>query len=200
MKMLTDPILMALFDHSIKNGWEREDENGILWRAVSFYHGDMISEKGECRFLGSSKINQMNHYTDRKLFIDTFIAVIDSHIEYKNSFADSKKNTEGYIYFVHTKHGTKIGLSSNPSERTKSIFSGLPFRSATIYSYKVYDMRIAEYSLHKIFIEKHLNAEWFDIDMDNIRAAIKYLSTCHNGEHNFTRTYKGCITKLGSIK
>ena len=87
------------------------------------------------------------------------------------------EENKGFIYILKSKHGYKIGLSKNVKSRMKLFHIKLPFKFEIIGYYRVEHMIKSETYLHKKFKNKRLEGEWFDLNDDDIKIAIEYLTT-----------------------
>lgn len=77
------------------------------------------------------------------------------------------------IYIIEMKGVFKIGMSSNVHERIRQIIGSLPYHGDLVAIIETQQARIIESELHKEFIEKRLNGEWFSldhVDLKKIRA------------------------------
>lgn len=74
------------------------------------------------------------------------------------------KQEEGKIYFAgNLKYKlVKIGFSTNPFNRVKSLQTGCPFKLTLFHSYKGTEKQ--EKELHKQFTDLRMNGEWFKLD------------------------------------
>jgi len=77
----------------------------------------------------------------------------------------------GYVYFLKSKHGYKIGKTKNIKKRMDVFGVKLPFEVKLKYLIKTSYWDVLEKDLHKKFESKKINGEWFDIsekDIENI--------------------------------
>lgn len=91
----------------------------------------------------------------------------------KLTLEPSKKSKKGYLYlFSHTNGLTKIGFSSNPQRREKTLQAEDPrihmlcARKGTLQQ---------ERRLHRIFSKKRIRGEWFDLTEQDKKRLIKWL-------------------------
>lgn len=88
-----------------------------------------------------------------------------------NKTQQQKRNTPGYLYLVVNEWGwRKIGISRKPPRRIYQLkrkhkdpsmhFDGL---------YKVSNMASCESFMHRLFSEKRVSGEWFDLDNREIQ-------------------------------
>lgn len=87
-----------------------------------------------------------------------------------------KKNTSGigYVYLVKLDKHYKIGISKQPSIRLKE-FTLLPYPLEEICVVKVNEYRNAEEELHKIFENKRVRGEWFELNEADVSFIRYYL-------------------------
>jgi len=85
--------------------------------------------------------------------------------DYDSSFMASKfRDRAGFVYFVESEYGFKIGCTYNLTGRIKHFGVKLPFKTS-LHSYiesKHYQK--LEETLHKLLSHKRLNGEWFKLD------------------------------------
>jgi len=66
-----------------------------------------------------------------------------------------------FVYFITSSEGLiKIGLSSNPEKRLKTLQTASPYYLKLIY--KMYGSRELEKYLHELFKQYHVKNEWFE--------------------------------------
>ena len=78
---------------------------------------------------------------------------------------DVKK--EGYVYFIKSEHGIKVGKSSSLKNRLKIFEVKLPFKTEVIKLIKSQHYNQIESDLHKILSKCRLDGEWFLIEKEN---------------------------------
>jgi hypothetical protein len=86
------------------------------------------------------------------------------------------KASSGYIYIIKMEKYYKIGLSRSIAVRLNS-FKSLPEKIEILALEQVVDDRSVESELHKMFVKKRTNGEWFILDEDEIQSAITYLQS-----------------------
>ena len=92
----------------------------------------------------------------------------------------ASKKSPGYIYLIRGENNTyKIGLSSNPTKRIKTLGVQLPFQITPIHLIKTDHMLDAEKHLHSMFADKRTAGEWFALDACDVETicAIEHLSS-----------------------
>lgn len=126
-----------------------------------------------------------------KLINDFNLALLDlfrSKRDIRLHDEDVKRGRDGYVYLIFSGKYTKIGCSSKPKERIKSILGSSPFK---VYYYSVYfvsNYLNAEYEMHEAFKEKRTNGEWFELDDDDFQFAEILLQISHSGRLAFHGT------------
>lgn len=84
--------------------------------------------------------------------------------------------TEGYVYLIHSEHGTKIGKSVRPIQRITQLQTQMPFNFRYIENTFVKDYSKTETELHKRFANKRLNGEWFNLSDNEIETCRSILN------------------------
>jgi len=69
----------------------------------------------------------------------------------------------GYIYFVKSQYGYKIGKAKDLSKRLRTFDVKLPFETECKYYFRTHNMRLSEMATHDYFKDYRLNGEWFNI-------------------------------------
>jgi hypothetical protein len=69
----------------------------------------------------------------------------------------------GYVYFVKSEFGYKIGKSKELNKRIRAFAVELPFKTECKYYFRTHNMRTDENMTHDYFAEHRLNGEWFNI-------------------------------------
>lgn len=74
----------------------------------------------------------------------------------------------GYVYVLESQYGYKVGRTTNIQNRMRAFGVRLPF----IYTIPLVvwfdDHYEAETMFHRLFADKHINGEWFDLDEPDI--------------------------------
>ena len=83
----------------------------------------------------------------------------------------AENDNKGYVYLIHSGHGVKIGKSKVPVKRITDLQTQMPFRFTEIENTLVRNYSETELYLHKVFSEKRLNGEWFNLDKKDIETA-----------------------------
>lgn len=79
----------------------------------------------------------------------------------------------GYVYVLKSAYGFKVGRTRNIPNRMRSFGVHLPIFYSIPFCVWFDDHINAETNYHRIFAEKHINGEWFDLsdaDIDLIRS------------------------------
>lgn len=73
----------------------------------------------------------------------------------------------GYVYFIYSQYGYKIGYTTNIKNRLNTFNVKLPF-DVTLHSHiETTGYKDLESFLHSVLISKRLNGEWFDLTDDD---------------------------------
>jgi len=78
----------------------------------------------------------------------------------------------GYVYFIESKFGWKIGKTRDLDNRHKTFDVKLPFKFALRHFIKSHDITKLEIYFHELFKHRRINGEWFLITGDEIRKAV----------------------------
>lgn len=90
-----------------------------------------------------------------------------THFEDKD-VRDSFYADPGYVYFIESEFGWKIGKTRDIDKR-KNIFEvKLPFKFSMRYFIKCHDITKMEIYFHDYFKNKHINGEWYLITIQDI--------------------------------
>lgn len=97
------------------------------------------------------------------------------HVDYNKDFLISKfRKPEGYVYFLSSDHGYKIGMTNSIDRRISEFNIQLPFEF-TLDSYiKSDNYESIEKELHKMMEPVRLNGEWFDLSVHDFEIIDKY--------------------------
>lgn len=87
------------------------------------------------------------------------------------------KREVGYVYFIKSIHGYKIGKTKNIKNRLKIFEVKLPFDFELKYYVRTIDYNELERTLHEYFVEKQINGEWFSLTTEDIDKLRIYLKT-----------------------
>lgn len=74
----------------------------------------------------------------------------------------------GYIYFVKSQYGYKIGKAKDLNKRLRTFDVKLPFETECKYYFRTHNMRLSEMATHDYFVDYRLNGEWFNITSQQI--------------------------------
>lgn len=96
-------------------------------------------------------------------------------VEYDKDFLLSKFiPLVGYVYFLSSSHGYKIGKTNKIDRRISEFNIQLPFEFK-LHSYiKSVDYELIETELHNLMEGKRLNGEWFELDQSDFNEIEKY--------------------------
>lgn len=102
---------------------------------------------------------------------------LDHNYSHTSKIEDKKiKNSiyadPGYVYFIESEFGWKIGKTRDIVKRNNIFAVKLPFKFVIRYIIKAHNISRLEVELHNIFNCKRINGEWFLITADEIRKCI----------------------------
>jgi hypothetical protein len=92
---------------------------------------------------------------------------------------DRIKPLFGYVYFLYSQYGFKIGCTKDIDKRINSFGVLLPFETTLHSAVKCKDYSSLESQLHKLLDHKRLNGEWFtleDSDFNDIDAILNNMN------------------------
>lgn len=131
-----------------------DEDDGAIWEIKNFY-----GEAEETYKLAKVPANPKNNFIHR---------FKKNYTKYVISFPI----VPHFLYLItsHNKAGYKIGITNNPESRLKTIGTQLPFLASIIRLYPMPKKNAInmEKFYHFIFKSKHLNGEWFDLDLNDI--------------------------------
>lgn len=88
----------------------------------------------------------------------------------QNSQLESFITSEhGYVYFVCSEYGYKIGCAKDYKSRVKSLGTIMPFDYDVTHVIECVNYQELERILHKAFESKRIKGEWFKIDNDDMK-------------------------------
>jgi len=145
---------------------KREEKLSLpfTWKSIKFRI--TFSDKADFTITIDHSYNSTNTYNDRDIR--------------KLYFGDP-----GYVYFIESEFGWKIGKTKSLKERKKIFEVRLPFNFAIKYYIKTFEMTTLENHFHYYFRDKNINGEWFLITEQNIiDASSKYSLKEYHGIQN----------------
>jgi len=77
------------------------------------------------------------------------------------------KREVGYVYYLKSERGWKIGKTKNLNNRRKIFEVKIPFEFEIIFFTKSVSYNTLEKELHTLLSEKNIEGEWFDLDNDD---------------------------------
>lgn len=78
----------------------------------------------------------------------------------------------GFVYFIKSSAGIKIGRTKNLEKRTSQIIASLPLESELIGAIQTDDMVSLEKQFHAHYAQDRVRGEWFDLCPKHIMAVI----------------------------
>lgn len=103
-----------------------------------------------------------------------FLTLIEDEVSIKNAdelikLASAKSiDNLGFVYIIKSKLGYKIGRSKEIHHRNKIFNVKLPFQWEFAKVFCLEDYKLFEKFLHKIFLTKKINGEWFELNEDDL--------------------------------
>jgi hypothetical protein len=103
-----------------------------------------------------------------------FLTLIEDEVSIKNAdelikLTSAKSiDTLGFVYIIKSKLGHKIGRSKEIHHRNKIFNVKLPFQWEFAKVFCLEDYKLFEKFLHKIFLTKKINGEWFELNEDDL--------------------------------
>jgi len=114
-------------------------------------------------------------FPDNKSKIDLKLILSISR-EYDYDFIEYKiKDTHGFVYFIKSDYGYKIGCTANFKKRLNSFNIKLPFKISSHSYIKCKNYMKIESFLHEKLKHKRLNGEWFDLSENDFKEIDKIL-------------------------
>jgi hypothetical protein len=86
----------------------------------------------------------------------------------------SDSPTGGYVYVIRSEYGFKIGKTVNLRERTRLFSVKLPFPISIEHYAWFDDYTFAESRFHRMFADKRLEGEWFDLTSEDLEVIRGY--------------------------
>lgn len=106
------------------------------------------------------------HYTvnhDGTSVIDAVLKTSVSRLLESGFLLTKMKDEFGYVYFLKSDHGYKIGCTSKLDQRMKQFGVQLPFKFSVDSFVRCRDYGKLEAFLHRLLKHKRLNGEWFEL-------------------------------------
>lgn len=73
----------------------------------------------------------------------------------------------GFVYFIKSDYGVKIGCTKNLTDRLNVFNVKLPFKIELESFVRVIEYSKIESLLHHLLSHKNINGEWFDLDKND---------------------------------
>jgi len=81
----------------------------------------------------------------------------------KNIILTKVKPIDGYVYFIKSEYGYKIGFTNNLKDRLNAFGVKLPFKFELHSFVQTNKYKDLEKFLHEVLCEKRINGEWFGL-------------------------------------
>ncbi len=94
---------------------------------------------------------------------------------------ESDTSTGGYVYFIRSQYGYKIGKTKRMKDRAQLFSVKLPFPIEIVHFSWFDDYSAAERHFHHLFKDKRLDGEWFNLteaDLNSIKRMYQLGSGC----------------------
>lgn len=85
------------------------------------------------------------------------------YIKNKKRITDDKG---GFVYFLGTDYGTKIGMTINPKQRYATLEKLIPVPILSFRVFEAWDRYEEEKNLHDLFKQGHRKHEWYDLSVE----------------------------------
>ena len=149
-----------------------EEDHVFVKNKKEYYYCSYIEDSGRTFYQSNYEliepIYQKMYGMGRPYYGNAYIPII------------KRKNDNGYVYlFSMDSNKYKIGISTNPAKRIKSINAANPEHVELIHTIPTDNMEQLELMLHEHFKDKRLNGEWFGLD-DNDVATIVNIKSFNN--------------------
>jgi hypothetical protein len=163
------PILDELIELKARiEGWLLQNEQ----RVKDYYWTRNREESMSLNFCYKSFKIRLTFYNKGELKIN-----LEHTYSHAVTVSDKKLREEfsadpGYVYFIESEFGWKIGKTRNIDSRKKVFDVKLPFDVALRYFIKTHEQTKLELFLHDYFKNQNTNGEWFAITVDDIKNLI----------------------------
>jgi len=88
---------------------------------------------------------------------------------------DKIKPIRGYVYFLESQFGFKVGYTAKLKKRMNTFNVKLPFDVELHSVIKTEEFKALEKTIHNLLSERRVNGEWFDIRGDDFENLDKVL-------------------------
>lgn len=105
------------------------------------------------------------------------ILELDDNISYNKN--------QGFVYFIQSEFGIKIGQTKHLNIRMNVFNVKLPFKTTLLCFVLDENYKNIETMLHNFFKNRRINGEWFDINENNIMEVTKNLRLPTTNIHHF---------------
>ncbi len=115
-------------------------------------------------------VNRRNCLALNKQYKDIRFEFVIQHIQLNNddSFIKNKFTPhEGYVYFLKSDFGYKVGYSAKLMKRMNKFDVKLPFKFYLHSTIKCLEFKNIEKLFHELLDNKKINGEWFNLNEDD---------------------------------
>lgn len=197
-------VIMEDFIYKFGNKWDYEDYELIVdmeefW---DIYKLNPMVILGIAEYMRWCEVTMIN---DKEMAILVLDEIPTSVTNFDNIFfaeraSRSKFNTPqsyGFVYYIHTRLGTKIGKAKEFNKRTGNVSTIMPCEILRTDGFYVNDKDKAEKELHKLFKHKRGKGEWFKLSIDDMEQGEIFLQQNYKFQ-NYTKNipYRETYEKL----
>ena len=137
-------------------------EEELIFISIKDYLNKIIKEEKDC--LTYNLVHSLSNNWCKNIYRNNKILF--------GKIKDNKNNVSKDICYAVWHEGSKyikIGRTTNIEKRIKQLSTGIPFK----INYKILGDSSLENKLHKIFKDKRVKNEWFDVTLEEIKAKIE---------------------------
>lgn len=169
--------------------------DNLLIEDLVYKYTDVIFDEGFCEMPQYRELFIKEIYeciiNNPKLTRDQILLLHEArnkiiHYTPKPRESKKKKSISGYLYIIHSDYGYKIGVTKNYYNRKKLFNVKLPFETKTVALYYGDKYEEIEVMLHKIYNDKNLNGEWFNLNCEDIESIDAFMT-----KHGFDKIESG---------
>lgn len=140
---------MKFKENSIKEYFLNSDKQYVVHKLKS--SSALLSCYVKIYNNGDVRVNIMNHHKFENLSPDRFL---------RNIFGSSL----GYVYFIYSEYGWKIGKAKHLNTRMRTFDVKLPFEWQLKHYIKSLNYHELEKRFHQMFEDTKINGEWFALN------------------------------------
>lgn len=134
------------------------------------YNGKFISRE-KAKFIIKGLKNYIDYFSDEE--IKEANKLPKKNIEHTNKNKPNvvPYNKKGFVYFLKAEKTNwyKIGMTNNLHDRLNQLRPIMPFKIKIAYYIKANNRYKLEKKIHKVFKDKKINGEWFELSTNDIQ-------------------------------